>query len=74
MTPTFTLTGESCEIKSHGWLVYTARLTCCCSRDDLSKLVGTSIFDGLKEKKIVAVESFAIEQQDHRWIGLAVEK
>lgn len=57
MIPTYKLTGEVWEISGRG-LVHTAILTCSCKRDDLTNLIGKYV----NGKKILGIESFAIEE------------
>ena len=70
MKPTYTLTGETYELKGRG-TVHTAKTTCQCNRDDLKELIGTEI-SGVG--KITAVESFAVHSQSFKEIGLLVPK
>lgn len=64
----FKMTGESFYIKERG-TVYTANLTCNCTRTHLSSLIGTPLLG----RKILGVESFAIENQNYKPIGLLLE-
>jgi len=57
------------EIKSRGWEIYTYRISKAqpVTRDQLENLIGQKI-DG---REILAVESYAVERQEGKAIGLA---
>ena len=58
MIPTYELTGESFNISGRG-TVFTAKLTCDCSREELCQFLGKSINNQI----IIGIESFAIDDQ-----------
>lgn len=68
MKPTYEVTGETYTLQGRG-TVYAARTTCHCTRDDLMELIGTEL-EGVG--KIIDVESFAVEGQSFKPIGLLV--
>ena len=57
------------EIKGRGW-AHPAKLECDTTRTELAKLIGLKLWD----LPILAVESFAIESQNHTPISLLLEK
>jgi len=74
MIPTYEITNY--HYTEDGHFVRIARLTCECTNDDLSKLMGI-VVDG---KKIIAVDmiggddqSFAIDYRGLKYIGLMLE-
>lgn len=69
MKPTYELTGEKYELKGRG-TVFAAYTTCECVRGDLKELVGTEL-PGVGTIK--DIESYAIDNQSHKPIGLLVE-
>lgn len=67
MKPTYKLYDYE-PTKIPNYLIYSARLTCKCTHDDLQNIIGDIIHD----KTVVSVEAFAKYNQDYESIGLAV--